>query len=95
MVQYDTDNNAWFNFQLLLGYIELQKADTEKQGNVRQYIGEFEQTLNYACEFYYDRGLLPRDLIGGWSLRNEDRNKDVLDSAAYVEMLTAILLLGE
>ena len=95
LVQYDTDNNAWFNFQLLLGYIELQKADTEKQGNVRQYIGEFEQTLNYACEFYYDRGLLPRDLIGGWSLRNEDRNKDVLDSAAYVEMLTAILLLGE
>lgn len=83
------DSNAWFDFQLLLGYVELYNVDFDEHLSIVQgYVNHFEHRLSNAYEHYYKNGLLPNDLDDGWG--NENGKIDVLDSAAYVEMLAVL-----
>jgi len=89
--QFDTSSTQWFNFQLLSGFAELFKTDSPDHiDRTRLYIQTFADSLDYAYDNFYDNGLLPRNLIGGWSDNDEDKYKDVLDSAAYVEMFALL-----
>ena len=89
---YNKENsNAWFDFQLLLGYIELRKIDDGEHLNVvNEYIDHMENTLSNAYDNFYSNGLLPNNLGIGWEFESK---KDVLDSAAYVEMLAVLAMM--
>lgn len=86
--QYPTTSTAWFNFELLLGFVDLAKVDDSEYAAVnRTYVDSFAEALNCAYDNYYLNGLLPRNLVKGWMHGTEfDTNKNVMDSAAYSEM---------
>lgn len=90
-LDYDKRNsNTWFDFQLLLGYVELVKVvDDEHKETAQSYVDHFESTLTNAYNNFYSNGLLPDDLDGGWGFESQ---KNVLDAAACVEMLAVLYL---
>lgn len=86
--QYPTTSTAWFNFELLLGFVDLALVDDSQYASVNgTYVDSFRDALNYAYDNYYFNGLLPRNLVKGWVFGTEyDDNKNVMDSACYAEM---------
>ncbi len=86
--EYVTTSTLWFNLELLLGYIDLAKVDDSEYAPVtKSYVDNFRKTLDYAYDNYYVDGVLPRNLIKGWTYGNTfDKEKNVMDSAAAAEM---------
>ncbi len=86
--EYPTTSTLWFNFELLLGFVDLATYDDSAIKSVNKtYIDSFLNALDYAYDNYYHNGLLPRNFIKGWLPGTEyDENKNVMDSAACAEM---------
>ncbi len=86
--EYVTTSTLWFNLELLMGYIDLAKVDDSEYADITKgYVENFRKTLDYAYDNYYVDGVLPRNLIQGWTYGNTfDRDKNVMDSASAAEM---------
>jgi uncharacterized protein YyaL (SSP411 family) len=86
--QYPTTSTLWFNFELLLGFVDLANADDSQYASVNEtYIKSFMDELDYAYDNYYYNGLLPRNYIKGWMPGVDyDKEKSVMDCAASAEM---------
>lgn len=90
--EYPTDSTLWFNFELLLGFVDLAYADdSEFAAANRTYIDSFREALDYAYDHYYHEGFLPRNYVKGWLYGIDyDMEKNVMDSAAGAEMYALI-----
>ncbi len=86
--EYTSTSTLWFNLELLMGYIDLAKVDDSEYASYsHSYVDNFCKTLDYAYDNYFVDGVLPRNLLKGWTFGNEfDTNKNVMDSAAAAEM---------
>src|SRR5690606_1487560 len=60
----------WFNGVLLRGYLDLYP---EYEG-VANYVHTFQQNLDYGFDHYLQDGVLPTDLLKGWS-KDEKSNQ--------------------
>lgn len=90
--EYPTSSTLWFNFELLLGFVELAYADDSAYASVNKtYVDSFREALDYAYDNFYHDGLLPRNYVKGWVPGIEfDEEKNVMDSAAGAEMYALI-----
>ncbi len=86
--EYVSTSTLWFNLELLLGFIDLALVDDSEYAHItKSYVDNFRKTLDYSYDNFYAGGVLPRNLLHGWTFGNTfDVNKNVMDSAAAAEM---------
>jgi uncharacterized protein YyaL (SSP411 family) len=86
--QYPTTSTPWFNFELLLGFVNLAEVDDSQYASANEtYIKSFMDELDYAYDHYYYNGMLPRNYLKGWMYGIDfDDEKSVMDCAASAEM---------
>jgi hypothetical protein len=86
--QYPTTSTSWFNFELLLGFVNLAEVDDSQYASANEtYIKSFMDELDYAYDHYYYNGMLPRNYLKGWMYGIDfDDEKSVMDCAASAEM---------
>ncbi|MEG0806915.1 MAG: glycoside hydrolase family 76 protein [Alistipes sp.] len=61
--------NPWFNNVLMRAYVDAYPAHTA----VAPYIDSFQKNLDYAYGRFYNKGMLPTNLLVGW---NRDQGKN-------------------
>ncbi|MDR1743868.1 MAG: glycoside hydrolase family 76 protein [Dysgonamonadaceae bacterium] len=69
----------WFNGVLLRGYAELYPVFPETE----TYIDSFQQNLDYACDHFLYKGVLPSGLLSGWKANHGANNTEGMFSFAF------------
>lgn len=95
MQMYDCRTTLYFNTVLLRGFMDLADASKAKnaaentavQAEVKQYVGVFKSSLDYAFEHYMMGRSLPHNFLQGWlyasgTSQTFDTHKDVKDGAS-------------
>ncbi len=82
--EYTSKSTLWFNLILLEGFLELAPYDSA----CGQYIDTFLTSLDYAYDNHLNKyGLLPRDYLAGWDMKNgDDVSTSIMDQAADAEI---------
>lgn len=87
LVEYPVSSTLWFNFQLLLGFVDLAEADDSGYAATNEkYVSGYADAINHAYDCYNADGILPRNYVKGWIFDYPyDKNKDIMDCAASAE----------
>ncbi len=67
--------NAWFDNVLMRAYVDAHTYNTtiyNGKSHTQNALESFQQNLDYAYEHYNRSGMLPINLLGGWSLSTGD-----------------------
>lgn len=80
-------NRKWFNLILLEGFIEFYEFDPEE---CLEIINSFQDMLDYSYDNYLKKGFLPHNLLTGWSNKNEDRTKNIMEQTSVATMFAEL-----
>ena len=71
--------NNWFNGVLMRGYVDAYSS----YKNASQYIDTFQKNLDYGYDNFFYRGLLPANLLVGWSRENVNNRLEGMFTFAF------------
>ena len=69
----------WFNGVLMRGYVDVYPS----YASVSDYITTFQQNLDYGYENFLHEGILPTNLLLGWSRDNSNNDTEGMFSFAF------------
>ncbi len=69
----------WFNGVLMRGYVDAYSS----YKNASQYIDTFQKNLDYGYDNFFYRGLLPANLLVGWSRENVNNRLEGMFTFAF------------
>lgn len=71
--------NNWFNGVLMRGYVDVHPF----YGAASEYIGTFQQNLDYGYDNFLHEGFLPTNLLVGWSLTDNNNRTEGMFNFAF------------